>query len=278
MPARRCRTRPETSSRRRPRRHPHRRRAKPPRAPEATTLAANLLAQSGISGFRILGAEDVERLKADAAWKADRAVGTVSIVTSDTTTLDQIPGRLIANAAQACKGKFFSGALPDAQGGIAVARVFTACQNGADTLTVYYLGVPRSAGGFYVLTTSAKGSEQPAKDADQNLRSAVLKVLSKSSEPTPDKSLHCAGGGRGVARPRSVCAHANGRLISRNTWANHILPRHPTHNIRDYVATFPQKRRLSRLLRRGQAVLRAVAAIPAPRDGGRAPACSCQGV
>jgi hypothetical protein len=146
---------------------------------EATTLVANLLAQSGIAGFQILGPNDIGRLKADAAWKAGSVIGTISVLNPGSLTLDRIPGQLIGSAAQGCRGKFFSGSLPDTQSGAAAVRVFTACQTGDDTLTVYYLGVPRPAGGFYVLTTSALGNEQPAKEADQNLRSAVYKVLSK---------------------------------------------------------------------------------------------------
>lgn len=146
---------------------------------EATTFAANLLAQSGLTGFRILGPDEIGTLKADAAWRAGSVIGTVSILSPSDLTLERIPGRLIAAAAQDCQGKFFSGSLPDTQGGAPAARVFTACQNGDDTLTVYYLGVPRPAGGFYVLTTSAFGNEQPAKEADQTLRAAVYKVLSK---------------------------------------------------------------------------------------------------
>ncbi|MBN8920840.1 MAG: hypothetical protein J0H62_09220 [Rhizobiales bacterium] len=145
---------------------------------EATTLVANLLAQSGIPGFQILGPNEVGALKADAAWRAGDVIGTVSVVSGE-AALDRLPGRLIGNAAQSCRGKFFSGSLPDTQEGTAAVRVFTACQSGEKPLTVYYLGVSRPAGGIYVLTTSAMGSEQPAKEADQNLRAAVYKVLSK---------------------------------------------------------------------------------------------------
>jgi hypothetical protein len=146
---------------------------------EAATLAANLLAQSGIRDFHIMTPNEMGALKVHAAWRAGAVLGTVQVLSATNLKLDEIPGKLIGGDAQTCKGKFFSGSLPDQQGGSPTARVFTTCETNGETLTIYYLGVSRPSGGYYVLATSAKGSEVPAKEADESLRSAVFKVLAK---------------------------------------------------------------------------------------------------
>jgi hypothetical protein len=87
-----------------------------------------------------------------------------------------IPAYLIGNEAKACKGTFFSGAVPDDT--TEIGRVFTTCQrSGDDTSTGYYLAVPQRAGGAYLIATYSAGSEQPAKEADAQLRAVVFKAL-----------------------------------------------------------------------------------------------------
>ncbi|HEY0442144.1 MAG TPA: hypothetical protein VGD36_18910 [Xanthobacteraceae bacterium] len=145
---------------------------------EATALAANVLAQSGISGFQILSPSEMGTLKADAAWRAGALTGTVKVVKGEIKP-EQIPGSIIGSDAPVCRGKFLSGSGPDKDAGSDVPRVFTSCEDGADKWTFYYIGVPRPGGGYYVMSTSTKGNEQPAKDADQSIRAAIQKVLSK---------------------------------------------------------------------------------------------------
>lgn len=145
---------------------------------EATALAANLLAQSGITGFQILTPAEMGSLQADAVWRAGAVTGTVRVVKGDIKP-EQLPASIIGSDAPICRGKFLSGAQPDKDGGLAVPRVFTSCEDGAEKWTFYYTAAPRPEGGYYVLSASAKGNEQPAKDADQSIRAAVQKVLSK---------------------------------------------------------------------------------------------------
>ncbi len=148
---------------------------------EATAIVANLLSQAGVRGFQIIPAgQDEIGWKADVAWTAEKVSGALFILEdpqlrtpSDTTPV------LIALMAKACKGTFFSGALPDEATGLQQARVFTNCQSANSALTVYFLTIARKRGGHYVFATTAAGVEAPAKEADASIRSAVYKVLPK---------------------------------------------------------------------------------------------------
>jgi hypothetical protein len=148
---------------------------------EATAIVANLLSQAGVRGFQIIPAgQDEIGWKADVAWTAEKVSGALFILEdpqlrtpSDTTPV------LIALMAKACKGTFFSGALPDEAAGAQQTRVFTNCKSANSALTVYFLTIARKRGGHYVFATTAAGVETPAKDADASIRSAVYKVLPK---------------------------------------------------------------------------------------------------
>ena len=158
---------------------------------EATALAANILGQAGVIGFQILAPNDLPQgFHADAVWKAGSVIGTVSILEPDgQTKIDDVPGILIGGDAQSCRGKFFSGSLPDATDQSPIARVFTSCQTPKGTTSVYYIAVPRDqGGGFYLLammTANAEQSkaepptEEQAKEMENSIRKAVFKVLSK---------------------------------------------------------------------------------------------------
>jgi hypothetical protein len=148
---------------------------------EATAIVANLLSRAGVRGFQITPAgQDEIGWKADVAWTAEKVSGALFILEdpqlrtpSDTTPV------LIALMAQACKGTFLSGALPDEGGGVQQTRVFTNCKSANSALTVYFLTIARRRGGHYVFATTSAGVETPAKEADASIRSAVLRVLPK---------------------------------------------------------------------------------------------------
>lgn len=143
---------------------------------EATALAANLLSAAGIKGFELLGPSDRPEIKGDARWLQGDVLGTINIMLNvPPGEFRNIPAYLIGNAAKACKGTFFSGAVPDDR--VEIGRVFTTCQVGGETSTAYYLAVPRRAGGAYLIATFSSGSEKPAKDADALLRSVVFEAL-----------------------------------------------------------------------------------------------------
>jgi hypothetical protein len=146
-------------------------------AAEATAFAANLLSQAGFQGFTLLGPSDNPEIKGDARWVHGSTFGTVNIYANvKAGQLKKLPSILIGLDAKACEGTFFSGSIPD-DGVGTLARVFTTCQkNREKPITVYYLAVPRKAGGAYVISTLSFGSEKPAKEDDATPRSAVLKV------------------------------------------------------------------------------------------------------
>lgn len=147
---------------------------------EATVIAANLLSQAGISGFRLVTSAEVPDVKADAAWVARDVVGTINVMSKlKSTDLDEVKGILIGADAKNCKGTFFSGSVSDdSDAKDALTRVFTTCQVKNDPTTSYYLAVPRKAGGLYILrTTTTAKSETPAKEADANIRKAVFSAI-----------------------------------------------------------------------------------------------------
>lgn len=139
---------------------------------EAATFAANLLSQAGTVGFSLLGPDVLDKLKVDAAWRTKNVLGTVNVAPG--FAAQHVPPIVIGAAAKSCKGTFFSGSLPDE--GSMSARVFTTCQAGKDSLTVYYLSVPRRAGGIYLIAIASTVGEQPAKETDADIRKAVHKI------------------------------------------------------------------------------------------------------
>jgi hypothetical protein len=97
--------------------------------------------------------------------------------------LDNLRSMAIGGAAKDCKGMFFSGSIPD-DGKEPLMRVFTTCQVKEAAITIYYIAVPRKAGGLYVLRTmTAAGasvtSEKPVKEADAGIRKAAFTVVPK---------------------------------------------------------------------------------------------------
>ena len=147
---------------------------------EATAIAANLLSQAGIVGFRILPAgQDQLGHQADVSWTAGNLSGALLVVQDKSleSPADTAP-QLIAMAAKACKGAFMSGSLPEEAHGTQ-ARVFTNCRTDKTIRTIYYLTMRRPRGGYYVFATAADGAEEPAKEADTNIRTAVFNVLPK---------------------------------------------------------------------------------------------------
>lgn len=149
---------------------------------EATVIAANLLSQAGISGFRLVTISELPSIKADAAWVAGDVVGTINVLPKlDSQDLDEAKGILIGGDAKSCKGTFFSGSVADDdEDNASLTRVFTTCQGKNDPTTSYYLAVPRKAGGMYILRTMTTAkSEKPAKEADASIRKAVFNAIPK---------------------------------------------------------------------------------------------------
>jgi hypothetical protein len=147
---------------------------------EATALIANLLSHAGIQGFQIApaGADEIGT-KAEVVWSAPKMSGALFIMeNADIKKPSDATPALVSMGAKACKGAFFSGALPE-ESDEQFARVFTSCRGATHTKTFYFITTPRSRGGHYVFLTSVEAGhlEVPKGDADASIRAAVLKVL-----------------------------------------------------------------------------------------------------
>jgi hypothetical protein len=143
---------------------------------EANAVLANLLSAAGIPEFYILPPKEVPvpLASAHAVWKAGGVFGTLNVIGGQASMADA-PSQLIAGDARACKGKFASGSLPNEGPGI---RVFTACETASSEDHIYYLMIPRRAGGFYNFATVVLGKEDaPAQRIDSQVRDAALRTL-----------------------------------------------------------------------------------------------------
>lgn len=152
---------------------------------EATTFAANLLSQAGISGFRILQPSETPKEWAnfDAVWAAPSVVGIVNIIAPQAGRgADQIRSNIVASDARTCKGKFASGFVPptDSTGQSSSVEFFTACDAAPSVWAAYYTLVPREAGGFYLVGSMGSGADTgPAKSAEDSLWTATRATPSR---------------------------------------------------------------------------------------------------
>jgi hypothetical protein len=144
---------------------------------EAAILGANILSEAGINAP--LGpVETAVKVGADAVWAvpSNQLTGTIKIFDTINLNDPSIPSVLIGRDAKDCKGAFLSGSLPESDGK-AILRIFTSCQEEKDSITVYYLAVPRPKGGIYLFTTMANNMQEAVKETDSDLRQAVFKVI-----------------------------------------------------------------------------------------------------
>jgi hypothetical protein len=146
---------------------------------EATLIAANLMSELGINGFKLLRRDEMPNgTTADAMWRTDKNVGTVTVLpkVDDPARIAPV---IISDDAKSCKKAFASGSEPVEQGST-ITRLFTRCGMGSDAFVGLYLVVPRKAGGVYVIGTFATGEEDGARTVDTNIRAAVFRALPQS--------------------------------------------------------------------------------------------------
>lgn len=153
---------------------------------EAAALATNIMTESTIPKAASMPQNSVPAgLTGDAFWKVDKLFFTVSILSHETSALDDIPNLIIGGDAQRCRGDLFAGAKIDVFGTLRVARAITNCLTQEATTTVYYLAVPRKLGGIYLLATVTNGfeltalGEQTAEDVDAKVRASIVVALAK---------------------------------------------------------------------------------------------------
>lgn len=153
---------------------------------EATEIAMNYFADSGIRGPQILAPNESPDLHGDLVWKAGPVTGAISVLTPDTfSRIDDIPSRIVASDAQACRGDFFAGTAIELAGQSRLDRVLTSCQSMPNSTSIFYFAIPRRQGGFYLFATLSSGIErfdsppQAAQAVDASIRAVVSKSLPK---------------------------------------------------------------------------------------------------
>ena len=153
---------------------------------EASALATNIMTEATIPKAASMPKNEIPLgLPGDAIWKVEKLLFTVSILSNETSTLDDLPSLIIGGDAQKCRGDLFAGAIIDVVGTLRVARAITNCLTSEATTTVYYVAIPRKQGGVYLLSTVTNGfeitalGEQTAEEVDSKVRSAIVVALSK---------------------------------------------------------------------------------------------------
>jgi hypothetical protein len=156
---------------------------------EATTLAANLLAQGEMTGYRILTAKDIEELDIPqlstwhVVWRSEDVLGVVRIIPQNVAKkASEISSAMLADDSKNCDGKFASGTTPDDKSK-GTTRLFTACKSKKTAWETHYIIIPRDEGGFYLLGTFGRSPDKDPADkvaeADGLLRAAVFQVLKR---------------------------------------------------------------------------------------------------
>lgn len=142
---------------------------------EATAVLANVLASSGIQGFKL-----IEELKPEAAvhavWTAPGLFGGLKILDGDDP--ESVSTMVIASDAQECKENFLSGRLPTSEPGVVSAK--TACSDGRSKSTVIeYTIVRRPKGGSYLF--SVVGADTAALESVGKANSAIQEAAIKGT-------------------------------------------------------------------------------------------------
>ena len=126
---------------------------------EAATITANILASSGLAGFRLAGPNSHESGILHAIWWANGVDGSTTIF--DTLTVDVVIAKLAAGESEDCKGNFAS--MKIASNEMAGARLKTVCELPDEMPRIRYANVlKRKKGGVYVfwMSESVHASEQ----------------------------------------------------------------------------------------------------------------------
>ena len=155
---------------------------------EAQALAREILTQLAVADYRFIAPSELPfAYRPDAAWKKGPIVGTVSILPAErATTADTLANEILGSSSQACRDRFFLIAASETIDQVQASRVFTLCRSPQGPITSYYLAVPRSEGGFYLVASINTGFEfltsRPAEDLDNKLRPIILGVIARQKE------------------------------------------------------------------------------------------------
>lgn len=150
---------------------------------EATQFVANILSTGELRDYKILTSSETNKPSmpdivrtAAVAWSAPSSFGVLHIVPNGANNVDTLVGGVIGSDAEACKGTFASGKIPDADLPT-MRRVFTTCStDNKDTSHIEYIFVPRSNGSVYRFGTATLFSGDKPKVENQGLREALKKA------------------------------------------------------------------------------------------------------
>jgi hypothetical protein len=142
------------------------------RRAEAVAIVANVLAASGLTGFRILDESEDQNNHNRVAWTAGHIFGTLAI-TDEGDNADTVIGIFIGMDAATCPGKFASGKLPNEQSG--ERHAFVLCEDPKNSLSKFYLTFPRAKGGNYIFTV--EGSQDEASKTDTQLKPVIQRAV-----------------------------------------------------------------------------------------------------
>ncbi|KAA0579047.1 hypothetical protein FZ983_17135 [Azospirillum sp. B21] len=148
---------------------------------EAMRIVANVIAPVGLEGFRVLSADEIREagLRHDAVWAAKGVLGMLDVYPGERKeTLEQVASKLISDDGSVCKGEFLSGSTPDPASNGKIRRVYAQCRPaGAETINTFYTVAARPDGGIIQISLYSRGSDEPARSAETQLRSAVFKGM-----------------------------------------------------------------------------------------------------
>src|SRR5262249_30309131 len=133
---------------------------------EATVVLANVMSATKVPGFSIMPAEEAAKYNWHALWLGTGGLRALNVVPDAQVDDAKLASVRVARDAEACKGAFLSGSLPDVSRNRSV-RLFTSCDDDkTGAITTYYLAVRRPKGGLYVFTTFS-ATQETVKQADE---------------------------------------------------------------------------------------------------------------
>src|SRR5262249_44796497 len=155
---------------------------------ESQALIKDLLAQIGLSEYRLVAASEVPfAYRHDAAWKKGPLGGTVSLLPADrAASPENLANDIWLSGSQSCRDRFVLITASETVDQTALSRVFTLCRSPEGPITTYYLLVPRPDGGSYLVSTINTGLEfltsRPAEQLDDRIRPLIVGVIARQKQ------------------------------------------------------------------------------------------------
>ena len=154
---------------------------------EAKSLATQIITHAQVPGSPVVASNEITSgQQADATWRTDSVFGGVEVLpASGIAKIDDIAIRIVSQEASACRGKIFAATAATRLDQANVIKATTTCRSSETTTTKYFYGVPREAGGYYVIATSDSGlhalspDQRPAKLMDKRIGAVITQVLAK---------------------------------------------------------------------------------------------------